>query len=346
MQRNKTIVSTVSALALLFFVQQIGSTAMNWNDLIDEGNRFELLHDYKEAKKYYLQGLDLARKGGKDTPQVAESQARLASVCVGLKNLKEAEIYTKAALEIALAEKRSGHPNEEVTVCMEDLAGAYLDEAPDSGQEYCYKTAIEIREKVFGLSHPNLARSYGSLAAFYLDKGRYSDAAPLITKALGITSRSISSGNYSLAKQVLHHAILKYDRGDSVAAEKMIEIAADIEAKTKSDRFRSTREQFQAIICSDKGDLKRAEQLFKQAIKHDEVKHPGGGRLANCYAQLARFYCQHNRSNDAQKYFELARATAISGHTKNLDDIVLDQNRCAHHSGSAVRPTLNLRLDH
>ncbi len=346
MSRNNAITSAALTLALFCSVQQKCSAAMSWDDLVDEGNRFELLHDYKESKKYYLQSLELARKAGKDTPQVAESQARLASVCVAMNNTKEAEVYAKAALELALAEKRSGHPNEAVTVCMEDLAGAYLDEAPESDQEYCFKKAIEIREKIFGVNHPNLARSYGSLAALYLDKGRYSDAAPLINKSMGITSRSVGSGNYSLPKQILHHAIMKYDRGDRAAAEKMLQIAEEVETKTKSDRFRSTREQFQAILCSDRGDLKRAEQLYKHAIKVDEVKHPGGGRLANSYAQLARFYCQHHRDKEAQKYFDLARSTAITGHTKNLDDIVLDQNRCAHHSKSEVKPVLNLRLDH
>lgn len=346
MLRSNALISAVLTLALFCSVQQKSSAAASWEDLVDEGNRFELLHDYKESKKYYLQSLELARKSGKDTPQVAESQARLAAVCVAMNNMKDADLYGNSALALALAEKRSGHPNEAVTVCMEDLAGAYLDEAPELGQEYCFKKAIEIREKLFGLNHPNLARSYGSLAALYLDKGRYADAAPLITKSMGITSRSVGSGNYSLPKQILHHAIMKYDRGDKASAEKMLQITEDIETKMKSDRYRSTREQFQAILCAERGDLKRAEELFKHAIKKDEVSHPGGGRLANSYAQLARFYCQHHRDKDAQKYFELARSTAITGHTKNLDDIVLDQNRCAHHSRSEVKPVLNLRLDH
>ncbi len=347
MPRNNAITSAVLTLVLFCCVQQKCSAAMSWDDLVDEGNRFELLHDYKESKKYYLQSLEgVALKVGKDTPQVAESQARLAAVCVAQNNTKEAEVYEKAALELALAEKRSGHPNEAVTVCMEDLAGAYLDEAPEADKEYCYKKAIEIREKIFGVTHPNLARSYGSLAALYLDKGRYAEAASLITKSMSITSRSVGSGNYSLPKQIMHHAIMKYDRGDKAGAEKLIQSTEDIETRTQSDRYKSTRDQFRAILCSDRGDLKGAEELYKHAIKQDEARHSGGGRLANSYAQLARFYCQHHRDKDAQKYFELARSTAITGHTKNLEDIVLDQNRCAHHSKTEVKPVLNLRLDH
>lgn len=347
MGRNNAIISAILALVLACCVQKTSTAApSSWDALVDEGNRFELLHDYKESKKYYLQSLELARKSGKDTPQVAESQARLAGVLVALNNTKEAEGYTKSALAIALAEKRSGHPVEAVTVCMEDLAGAYLDEAPEADQEYCYKKAIEIREKIFGATHPNLARSYGSLAALYLDKGRYADANPFIAKSISITSRSVGSGNYSLPKQILHNAIKKYDRGDKAAAEKLLQITQDIENTTKSDRYRSTREQFMAVLSADKGDLKRAEELYKHAIEQDKVKHPGGGRLANSYAQLARFYCQQRRDKEAQKYFDMARSTAIAGHTRNLDDIVLDQNRCSHHSKSEVKPLLNLRLDH
>ena len=104
---------------------------------------------------------------------VGEAQARLAAVCMAQRNVKEAEPYMQAALKIALEEKRLGHPDEEVAICMDDLAGAYLDEAPSSNREYCYKKAIEIREKIFGLNHPSLSRTYGSLATFYMDNNRY-----------------------------------------------------------------------------------------------------------------------------------------------------------------------------
>lgn len=331
-------------LLLLFFMVVRVESAASWSDLIDEGNRFEILRDFKEAKKYYLQAFELAQKEGKETPRTAESQARLAAVCVPLREIKAAEKYAQAALTTALAEKRSGHLNEEVAVCMEDLAGAYVDEAPAADAEYCYKKAIDIREKLFGPEHPNLARSYGALAVLYMDQNRFKEAAPFVTKYMSITSRSIGSGNYSLPKTILSHAITRYQHADRSGAEKMIAACADLEARIKSDRYRSTRQQILAVICADRGDLSQAESLFKQAIRKDEVSHPNGGRLANSYAQLARFYCQQKRHADAQKYFERARNTAINGRTRNLGDIVSDQKRCLNHQ--AVKPILNLRLDH
>ncbi len=346
MLSRKILNALAIAAGIYSYFPSPGWCATGWSDLIDEGNRFELLHNYPEAKRLYLQAFDLAKNGSKDPAQIAESQARLGAVCVAQHNLKDAEHYTDAALELALAAKRTGHESEEVMVCMEDLAGAYLDESPESDKERCFKKAIEIRQKLFGANHPNLARSYGALAILYMDEGRFSEAVPLINKSLAIKSRTVNSGNYSLTKQILHHAVKKYDKSDIVATEKFIQIVDDIETRTNSDRYRSTLDQFKAIIAADRGKGAEAEKLFKQAIRHDEVSHPVGGRLANSYAQLARFYCQQHQDKKAKQYFDLARATAIKGHTKNLERIVADQNRCANHSGAAIRPILNLRMDH
>ncbi len=347
MKRSRVALLTIGALASLlvlgFVVRDVHAAGSDWNDLIDEGNRLELLRDYGAAKRYYLNALQMARKAGTNTPHVGEAQARLAAVCMAQRNVKEAEPYMQAALKIALEEKRLGHPDEEVAICMDDLAGAYLDEAPSSNREYCYKKAIEIREKIFGLNHPSLSRTYGSLATFYMDNNRYTEAAPQITKALSITSRSVSSADYSLAKQVLHHALLKYDHGDLNAAEKMSQVSADIEKRTKTDLYQSIRSQFDAVILADRGKVQQAEQVLIKAIKHDEIHHPDSDRFADDYAQLARFYCQHHRDKEAQRFFILAKEVAAKSQSKNLEEIVSDQMRCFKHSGK-VKPLLNLRL--
>jgi tetratricopeptide (TPR) repeat protein len=311
--------------------------------MIDEGNRFELLKNYTEAKKIYVNALSKARKAGVDTPQVAVSEARLAAVCVAQKDLKEAEVHTQNALTIALQEKASGHLNKQVLTNLDDLAGVYLDKSPTANQEACYKTAIEIREKAFGIAHPNLARTYGALAVLYIDGDRFADASPLINKVL---NKSLSSDNYSLVENILNHAILKYKHGDLNAAIYMCRIVADLERKTASDRYTSMREQFEAILFSDKGQITKAEKLFLDVIKSDQVHHPGGKRLANDYAQLARFYCQHHRQDEALKTFGLARAVAAKARAKNLsDEIASDQNHCVHNSG-IVKPMPDLRFDH
>jgi tetratricopeptide (TPR) repeat protein len=343
LQLAKISSSTLSAVITIVLSNVAAGADTSWNKMIDQGDRFELLKNYTEAKKYYANAVSKARKDGVDTPQVCVSEARLAAVCVAQKDLKEAEIHTQNALTIALHEKASGHPNKQVLTSLDDLAGVYLDKSPTANQEACYKTAIEIREKVFGVSHPNLARTYGTLAVLYIDGDRFADASPLINKAL---NKSLSSDNYSLVENILKHAILKYKQGDLNATLYMCRIVADIERKTASDRYTSMREQFEAILFSDKGQIPKAENLFLDVIKYDQVHYPGSRRLANDYAQLARFYCQKDRQAEASKFFGLARAVAAKAHAKSLlDEIASDYNQCAHHS-SLVKPVPDLRFDH
>jgi tetratricopeptide (TPR) repeat protein len=335
--------STLLAVIILVSSNFVACADTSWNKMIDEGNRFELLKNYTEAKKAYANALGKARKDAVDTPQVCVSEARLAAVCVAQKDLKEAAIHTQNALAIAIQEKASGHPNKQVLTSLDDLAGVYLDKSPTVNQEACYKTAIEIREKVFGVSHPNLARTYGTLAVLDIDDDRFADASPLINKAL---NKSLSSDKYSLVENILNHAILKYKHGDLIAALYMCRIVADIERKTASDRYTSMREQFEAILFSDKGQFSKAENLFLDVIKYDRVHHPGGKRLANDYAQLARFYCLHHLQAEALKSFGLARTAAAKARAKNLsDEIASDQNHCIHNSG-IVMLAPDLRFDH
>lgn len=57
---------------------------------------------------------------------------------------------------------------------------------PFSTAESFFRRSLEIRERLLGDDHPDLAQSLNNLAALYNDKRNYDDAAPLYEKALNI----------------------------------------------------------------------------------------------------------------------------------------------------------------
>ncbi|WP_292761209.1 tetratricopeptide repeat protein, partial [Nostoc sp. NOS(2021)] len=68
-----------------------------------------------------------------------------------------------------------------------------------SEAEPLYKKALELRQRLLGEEHPDVASSYNNLAGLYHSQGRYSDAEPLYKKALSIAELSLGIDHPSTA---------------------------------------------------------------------------------------------------------------------------------------------------
>jgi tetratricopeptide (TPR) repeat protein len=54
---------------------------------------------------------------------------------------------------------------------------------------------LELRQRLLGEEHPDVAQSYNNLAELYSSQGRYTDAEPLLLKALEIAERSLGDNH-------------------------------------------------------------------------------------------------------------------------------------------------------
>ena len=52
-----------------------------------------------------------------------------------------------------------------------------------------HQKALEIRTRVFGSDHPDVAASYNNIAIIYQNQGKYEEALELYTKSLDIKTR-------------------------------------------------------------------------------------------------------------------------------------------------------------
>jgi tetratricopeptide (TPR) repeat protein len=64
--------------------------------------------------------------------------------------------------------------------------------------ESFFRRSLEIRERLLGDDHPDLAQSLNNLAALYNDKRNYDAAAPLYEKALNIRLKVSQTWNIFL----------------------------------------------------------------------------------------------------------------------------------------------------
>ncbi|WP_343327452.1 tetratricopeptide repeat protein, partial [Geitlerinema sp. PCC 9228] len=65
--------------------------------------------------------------------------------------------------------------------------------------EPLYRQALEMRKRLLGEQHPDVATSLSSLAILYKDQGRYEEAEPLYRQALEMRKRLLGEQHPSVA---------------------------------------------------------------------------------------------------------------------------------------------------
>lgn len=97
--------------------------------------------------------------------------------------------------------------------------------------EKAYKRAIEIRQKVLGIAHPELAYSALSLAAMYLSQNRNAEAEPVLKLALKTRVRAFGVEHPSVAACIETYASLLKKTKRPVIGAKLESRARDIRSR-------------------------------------------------------------------------------------------------------------------
>jgi tetratricopeptide (TPR) repeat protein len=58
-----------------------------------------------------------------------------------------------------------------------------------------FQQALELRKRLLGEEHPDVALSLNNLALLYKSQGHYAEAEPLYMQALEITERSLGANH-------------------------------------------------------------------------------------------------------------------------------------------------------
>jgi tetratricopeptide (TPR) repeat protein len=88
--------------------------------------------------------------------------------------------------------------------------------------------ALEIREKVLGLEHPDTAKSLNGLALLLWDQGELAGARPLHERALAIREKVLGPEHPDTAMSLNNLALLLQDQGDLTGSRPLYERALEI----------------------------------------------------------------------------------------------------------------------
>jgi CHAT domain-containing protein len=109
--------------------------------------------------------------------------------------------------------------------------------------EPLYLEALQIRQKVLGLEHPDTANSLNNLGALYWAMGEYAKAEPLYLEALRIQQKVLGPEHPDTARSLNNLAYLEFDLGRIDQATTLARQASAAQLTILSKIFAFTSEQ-------------------------------------------------------------------------------------------------------
>jgi CHAT domain-containing protein len=157
---------------------------------------------------------------------------------------------------------------------------------------------LEIREKVLGLEHPDVAQILASLADLYENDGRYNKAESLYRRCLKIRESNLGPEHPKVAHSLNGLANLYMDLGRYAEAELLYKRSLEIREKA----FGSDHPGIAVVstnlarLYEETGKHTEAENLLRKALEISEKIHgPGHPRVSSIYKSLAYLLrCQGN----------------------------------------------------
>jgi CHAT domain-containing protein/Tfp pilus assembly protein PilF len=277
-------------------------------------------------------------RGQESVWQVAEAEGEYRLVVEP--KLKEA---AAAAYVIRIEEMRAATENDRALQEARNLyrkadvlhdAGKY-DEALSS-----FLRALEIRERVLALDHPDIATTINRLAACYFSKGEYSKAEPLYLRALAIREKALGPEHPNVALSLNNLAIFYHQRGEYSKAEPLSQRALAIREKALGPEHPDVASSLSnlAELSKIRGDYAMAESLHQRALAIREKslgpEHPD---VASSLDSLAVLCLAKN--NIAQAITFMSRANAIGERNLKLNLAISSERQTVAYLATLAKQT-------
>jgi CHAT domain-containing protein/Tfp pilus assembly protein PilF len=172
--------------------------------------------------------------------------------------------------------------------------------------------ALEIRERVLGPEHQDVAQTLNNLAVLYGDRGDYAKAELIYQRALAISEKTLGPEHPDVAATLTNLAALYTNTGDYAKAELLYQRALTITEKTRGPEHPDVGTNLAklAALYLIMGDYTKAEPLFQRAlIIKEKALGPEHPDVAATLTNLAALYTNTGDYLKAEQLY--GRALAI-----------------------------------
>ncbi len=170
-----------------------------------------------------------------------------------------------AELRVATAEDRSLHEARKlIEQGLEPQRAGRYDEALS-----LISRALEIREKILGPDHSDLASTINFQANLYYSKGVYAHAESLYQRALEIREKALGQDHPHVASSLNNLANVLIDRGEYAKAEPMHLRSLEIWEKALGAEHLGVADALNnlALLYDEMGDYAKAEPMHQRALR-------------------------------------------------------------------------------
>ncbi len=175
----------------------------------------------------------------------------------------------------------------------------------DDLAETYYSLSLEIRERLFGREHPEVANSLAELGVYYRDRDELDRAEALLEETLTIRMNNLGYDHPDTASCMENLAILRRKQGDFVKAEKLCREALAIRRQKLGLYHPDIAQNLYglALLALDQGKDDEAESLFREGVgvyqRAGEFESLGYAFLLLDYAEFLR---DRGRVDEADTY--------------------------------------------
>jgi tetratricopeptide (TPR) repeat protein len=271
-------------------------------DLLSLGEQSQISKDMHRAEIEYLAATSEAAKFGSKSPELQESEARLASIYVLQGKLALAEPHYLKTREIALELRRSNKENPEGLVLLDDLSDAYELQGSTKEAEFCYLHCLNLRQAI-SPKHKNLPNAQVLYGAHLIAHGKLVEGEEYFRDGHALSASIFGAESPNTAKLDLTIANM-YNSVDKIQeAEKYCGECESIFKKCLSppNEMVANVTRLHAVILSKMGRLKEAEKEVKAALEiHTKIDGVESVEYAYDLSCLARIYMDSRRLADAE----------------------------------------------
>jgi tetratricopeptide (TPR) repeat protein len=201
---------------------------------------------------------------------------------------------------------------------------------------------LEIRRRLFDDEHPDIARSYGNIAADIKEQGKYAAAQPLFEKALEITRHVLGDNHPDTASNYANLAVDLMYQGKSAAAQPFLEKALEIRRRLFTDFHVDTAHSLNILAgnLNSQGKYAAAQPFYEKVLAvRRRLLGEDHAKTASSYNSLG--WNLHEQGNFAkakalfEKGLEIRRRLLTDDHPetansyKNLAENLMAQGRYA-----------------
>ncbi|WP_414590159.1 tetratricopeptide repeat protein, partial [Scytonema sp. PCC 10023] len=171
------------------------------------------------------------------------------------------------------------------------------------------RQALEMRKRLLGEQHPDVAQSLNALAALYQNQGRYTQAEPLFRQALEMRKRLLGQQHPDVATSLNDLAALYQKQGRYSEAEPLHRQALEMTKRLLGEQHPSVATSLNnlAALYGSQGRYTEAEPLYRQALEMTKrllgEQHPS---VASSLNNLALLYESQGRYSEAEPLYRQA----------------------------------------